>query len=257
MSYALLSVAEVYIARSCISWSSWLDHCFHNLMFTVLQILLQRCTSMLQQHSGINTRSKQTVTKRGQVVQVGSNLISGHAKVSREGTITKHIIHCHNYVHAAKLFNPKCWRCFQSPQNLKHIQNTALWYVCICDHYSPKDVYPNCLQTTWASRLSHPLPHTVPHSLSTQISTLPSLWLDPPTKRIWPWEQFAGAGINSTVPNHKWCFTCTWKFDDGNHYFCLFQFLVFKLEFTAVDFYTYIYILYIRLSKYFQFIKRL
>lgn len=125
----------------------------------------------------------------------------------------------------------------------------------VYDHYSPKDVYPNCLQTTWASRLSHPLPHTVPHSLSTQISTLPSLWLDPPTKRIWPWEQFAGTGIYSTVPNHKWCFTWTWKFDDGNHYFCLFQFLVFKLEFTAVDFYTYMYILYIRLSKYFQFIK--
>ena len=148
------------------------------------------------------------------------------------------------------MFNPKCWRCFQSPQNLKHIQNTALWYVCTCDHYSPKDVYPNCLQTTWASRLSHPLPHTVPHSLSTQISTLPSRWLDPPTKRIWPWEQFAGTGINSTVPNHKWCFTWTWKFDDGNHYFCLFQFLVFKLEFTTVG--SYIYIPYIRLSKYFQ-----
>ena len=79
-----------------------------------------------------------------------------------------------------------------------YTQSKLKWCCKYC--YSPKDVYPSCLQTTRASRLSQLLPHTVPHTLSMQISTLPSRRLDRlPAKRSWPSLQFAGAEIHSII----------------------------------------------------------
>ena len=44
--------------------------------------------------------------------------------------------------------------------------------------------YPNCLQTTCASAVSHESSHTVPQLLLKHTSTLPSYMFDPPTRRI-------------------------------------------------------------------------
>ena len=49
--------------------------------------------------------------------------------------------------------------------------------------------YPNCLQTTVASVLSHKSSHTVPHWSLMHTSTLPSYWLEPPTRRTSPYVQ--------------------------------------------------------------------
>ena len=48
---------------------------------------------------------------------------------------------------------------------------------------------PSCLQTTLASELSQKSSHTVPHWFPMKISTLPSLLLCPPTRRMGaPWQ---------------------------------------------------------------------
>ena len=51
----------------------------------------------------------------------------------------------------------------------------------------PTEGCPSCLHTTIASSFPHTwLSHTVPQNPSTQISTLPSLSLSPPTRRRSP-----------------------------------------------------------------------
>ena len=52
--------------------------------------------------------------------------------------------------------------------------------------YWPCGVYPSCLHTTWASRLSQRSSHTVPHTPPTHTSTLPSLAVRPPSRRRSP-----------------------------------------------------------------------
>ena len=53
----------------------------------------------------------------------------------------------------------------------------------------PVYAYPSCLQTTVASVLSHKSSHTVPHWSLMHTSTLPSYWLEPPTRRTSPYVQ--------------------------------------------------------------------
>ena len=50
----------------------------------------------------------------------------------------------------------------------------------------PNVGYPSCLQTTRASVVLQPLSHIVPHTPPRHISTLPSLDVVPPLKRIVP-----------------------------------------------------------------------
>ena len=52
--------------------------------------------------------------------------------------------------------------------------------------YWPRGVYPSCLHTTWASRLSQRSSHTVPHTPPTHTSTLPSLAVLPSSRRRSP-----------------------------------------------------------------------
>ena len=51
---------------------------------------------------------------------------------------------------------------------------------------APNEECPSCLQTTWASALPHPLSQIVPHVPPRHISTLPSLDVLPPLRRISP-----------------------------------------------------------------------
>ena len=116
----------------------------------------------------------------------------------------------------------QCILACQEAQDQSHVQNehlkmpVPLWLSTvvltkvlasiispICIAYSPRVECPNCLQTTWASYLSHRLWQIVPHTLSIHISTLPSLGVDPPFRRIWPSVQFAGTGINKHIYLHR------------------------------------------------------
>ena len=63
-----------------------------------------------------------------------------------------------------------------------------VWIQLGCLH--PVYAYPSCLQTTVASVLSQESSHTVPHWSLMHTSTLPSYWLEPPTRRTSPYVQF-------------------------------------------------------------------
>ena len=68
------------------------------------------------------------------------------------------------------------------------------FYIVIDDHIKecsllPVYAYPSCLQTTVASVVSQESSHTVPHWSLMHTSTLPSYWLEPPTRRTSPYVQ--------------------------------------------------------------------
>ena len=62
---------------------------------------------------------------------------------------------------------------------------------------APSTGYPNCLQTTLASRLSQELSQMVPQNPLRQISTVPCLW--PPRSLIWPSVQLVGTGVTTEL----------------------------------------------------------
>ena len=74
----------------------------------------------------------------------------------------------------------------------RNIQPTIIFMVWFikASKVLPSTGYPNCLQTTPASRLSQELSQTVPHKPLRQISTVPAL--TPPLNRIWPSLQLVG-----------------------------------------------------------------
>ena len=63
--------------------------------------------------------------------------------------------------------------------------------------------YPSCLQTTVASMLSQESSHTVPHWSLMHTSTLPSYWLEPPTRRTSPYIQLP---LVLTIVNNTYSF---------------------------------------------------
>ena len=79
-----------------------------------------------------------------------------------------------------------------------HLHGTVtslIHYLCI-NHLSsslPNVWYPNCLQTTSASLLSHRLSQIVPQNPSAQTSTVPIVSLAPNRRWVLPSEQFIGA----------------------------------------------------------------
>ena len=76
--------------------------------------------------------------------------------------------------------------------------------------------YPSCLHTTVASLVSHPLLVTVPQIPLTHTSTLPSLLLAPPIRRILPLPEHWGdsANLHLIVQHNSTTYWYTW------HYYC-------------------------------------
>ena len=114
--------------------------------------------------------------------------------------------------------NGNCtWNTKQAAQDFKDLLCTCMkeltsllfTFAIIDDSYIPDIFIFSCLHTTSASVRSHPLSHTVPQNPSTQISTLPSLSLSPPTRRRSPelhsdWEVVFPWQITLATEPLKW-----------------------------------------------------
>ena len=81
---------------------------------------------------------------------------------------------------------PKWAKLYATPAAERYMKIRLALHYKTFKNALPVYAYPSCLQTTVASVVSQRSSHTVPHWLLMHTSTLPSYWLEPPTRRMLP-----------------------------------------------------------------------